>query len=84
MTTQTETLHRTEASRVAAKKKAGRPKAKSPKRALYVEIAAPLRAALDKAVRQERRDLTTVVSMALEDFLSVRQLWPPADAPSED
>lgn len=62
-----------------AKKKPGRPKGERPgrtKRALYVEIDGELRDALDEAVLSERRELNTVVSMALEAYLSGLGKWP--------
>lgn len=61
------------------KRKPGRPKGERPgrtKRALYVEIDGELRDALDEAVISERRELNTVVSMALEAYLSGLGKWP--------
>jgi hypothetical protein len=58
------------------------------KRSLYVEIPEKLADLLDKRAKDERRDKTTLVLMALEQFLGVKpedyeeQAEAPPDAPA--
>jgi hypothetical protein len=63
------------------KRKQGQPDLKRPglQQPLFVEIEPVLREALDDAVAFERRTLTTVVSIALEEHLERLGLWPPSE-----
>lgn len=50
---------------------------------LTIRLSNPLKQALERAAEKDRRSLSQLVGLALEQFLESRHEWPPADAKRE-
>jgi len=46
---------------------------------LTIRLSNPMKQALERAAEKDRRSLSQLVGLALEQFLESRHEWPPAD-----